>query len=157
MEGLEHEADGAAPHPGQAPFPDLVDPPPPQPHLSARGPVEAAQQVQQRGFAAAAGPHHGHRLAGRDVEVDAVDGAHQCLSVAVVLAEPAGPQHDGVVDMAHDLLLRPVQLCSQASNQRRSACSRSTIPSSNSAASEPSGSAIAARCASRSRRSSSRR
>ena len=54
-------------------------------------------------------------------------------------------------------LLRVVQFASQASNQRRSACRRSTIPSSKSAASEPSGSSISARWASRSRRSSSRR
>ena len=137
MERLEHEPDVGPPHPGQGPLPHRVHAPPRQPHLATRGPVQAAQQVQQRGLPAATGPHHRHRLARGDIEVDAVDGAHQSLSLAVVLAQPTGPQHRCVVGVCHDLLLRPVQVCSHASSQRRSACSRSTMPSNNSAASEP--------------------
>src|SRR3712207_7679562 len=46
--------------------------------------------------------------------------------------------------------LREVQFFSHASSQRRSACSRSTMPSNNSAASEPSGSATSSISCSRS-------
>ena len=64
-------------------------PPARPPH---RGPVRPAQEVQQGGLPAAAGAHHRHRLPGGDIEVDPVDGAHQRLSTAVLLAQPAGPR-----------------------------------------------------------------
>jgi hypothetical protein len=121
MEGLEDEADGVPPHPGQGLLPELVDTAPGQPHLSTGGPVQPAEQVQQRGLPAAARPHHRHRLTRGDLEVDPVDGAHQSLSPAVLLAQPAGAEHGGVGGVAHDPLPRPVQFCSHASSHRRSA------------------------------------
>ena len=40
---------------------------------AARRAIEASDQVQQRRFAAAGGPHHGDRLPRRDLECDRVD------------------------------------------------------------------------------------
>ena len=40
------------------------------------------------------GPMIGQRLARGDLEVDVVDGAHQPLAAAVLLAQPSGT-HDG--------------------------------------------------------------
>jgi RecA-family ATPase len=77
---------------------------------SARA-IEPTEKVEQGGLPAATGSHHGDRLTAGDVEIDAVDG--HCL-----------------------MLLRSVQLCSQASSQRKSAWSLSTMPSSSRAAFE---------------------
>ena len=106
VEGLEDEADIGAPHPGQGLLADVVDAATVQPDLTARGPVQPAEQVQQRRLPAAAGPHHRHRLPGADVEVDPVDGAHQSFPLAVVLSQPAGAQDGCVGGVAHDPLLR---------------------------------------------------
>ena len=136
MEGLEDEADRVAPQPGQRFLAQLVDAAPVQPHLPGRGALQPAEQVQQRRLPAAARPHHGHRLAGAHLEIDAVDGTHEAVAPAVFLPQPA---------RAHDRLVRRRSLAfiivpslrssiaAQASSQRRSACSRSTTPSSSSA------------------------
>ena len=119
------------------------------PDLAGGRQVEPAHQLQQGGLAAPAGADHDHRLPVRDLEVDVVDGADQRLAAAVVLGE-AGHPNGGAHRSAP-------QARSHASSQVRSASIRRTTPSSSSEASDPSGSDIAARCASRSRRTSSRR
>ena len=74
---------------------------------------------------------------GEPDQVEQFDGAPSCL---------AGRARCLLLGASlHCILLRVVQFASHASSQRRSACSRSTMPSSRSAASEPSGSSISAR------------
>ena len=96
MEGLEDEADAVPPQPGQRPLAQLVDALPGQPDLPGRGPVQAAEQVQQGGLPAAARPHHRHRLAAGDVQVDPVDRAHQrrrpCRSACAARGRAARPR-----------------------------------------------------------------
>jgi hypothetical protein len=48
VERLEDEADVTASHPGQAALAHLVGAPPVQPQLPARGPVQPAEQMEQR-------------------------------------------------------------------------------------------------------------
>ncbi len=85
-------------------------------------PVEPAEQVEESGLPAAAGPGHRHCLPLGDHEVDLVDGADQSLSAAIVLATPralsgaSGRGLDGPTVAG-----ATVQVSSQASSQRRSA------------------------------------
>ena len=72
VEALEHEADVALAEFGALALLQLA-------HLlteqlvgAARGVVQEAEDVEQRGFAAARRPHHGHELAGLDFEGDTV-------------------------------------------------------------------------------------
>jgi len=69
------------------------------------------------------------------IQVDSVDRADQPGFPAVLLAQGAGSQNGGATGLVHDSL-RVVQVRSHASSQRRSAWSRSTIPSSSSPAAE---------------------
>ena len=135
VEGLEHEADRLAPQPGQPPLAHRVDALPGQREFAAGGPVQPAQQVQQRGLPAAARSHHRNRLARGDVQVDLVDRADQPGFPAVFLAQAAGPQH-GAPPVSLMIPSGWLQVRSHASSQRRSACSRSTMPSSSSPAAE---------------------
>ena len=89
MEGLEYEADRLTPQPGQPLLVHLVDALPGQVQFAARRPVQAANQVQQRLLSAATGPHHGQRLPGGHLQIDAIDRAHQPRVLAVFLAQPA--------------------------------------------------------------------
>src|SRR5262249_55484074 len=70
--------------------------------LTRGRPVKAAKQMQQGRLAAAARTHHGQRSPGGDIQVDAVDRAHQSPFPAVLLAQPAGAQHARILDAAHD-------------------------------------------------------
>jgi hypothetical protein len=56
------------------------------------GPLEAAEQVQQGGLAAAAGADDGHRFAAGDGEGDVVDRSHQGVALPVLLAQTYGGQ-----------------------------------------------------------------
>ena len=134
MESLEDETDLLAPHLGQRPLAQPVDPSPAEPQLAAGWAVEPTEKVEQRGLPAATGSHHGDRLTEGDIEIDAVDGADESFVSAVLLAQAASAG-DRVV--GHCLmLLRSVQLRSQASSQRKSAWSLSAMPSSSRAAFE---------------------
>jgi hypothetical protein len=93
VEGLEHEADRVPPQPGQTLLAHPVDALPGQVQFAGQGPVQAAEQVQQRRLPATAGPHHRQRLPGGHIQVDAVDRADQSRLLAVLLAQPAGPHH----------------------------------------------------------------
>src|SRR5580658_4012270 len=156
LERLEDESDLVAAHVREGTFGELVDASPRDQQLAGAGPIEPADQVQQRGFAAAARTHHRHGFTAADIEVDRVDGAHRAVAAAVVLSQTPGVhEHGGRV--VHFGVLRFVQAISQACNQRRSACRRSTMPSSSNAASESFSSPITARPTSRRRRSRSRR
>jgi hypothetical protein len=89
---LEDEADTPAPQPGQRPLAEVVDALPAEPHLAVAGPVKTAEELQQRGLAAAAGPGHRERLPGRHVEVDPVDGPYQALVLPVHPRQADRPQ-----------------------------------------------------------------
>src|SRR4029453_15608683 len=95
-------------------------------------------------------PHHRQRLARGDRQIDPSECAHDAVSLAVLLLQPARLQDR---PHARQRLFRVLNLPfvsfqwrAQAPSQRRSACSLSTTPSSKSPAAEPSGSASAARC-----------
>ena len=49
--------------------------------LAGAGPVQAADQIQQRGFARAGRAHDGEHLAARDLQVDALEGGDFALAV----------------------------------------------------------------------------
>ena len=55
-------------------------------HLAAGGGIESAEQVQQGGFAAAAGSADGDEFAGSDGEVDAAQRFDAAFVVALVQA-----------------------------------------------------------------------
>ncbi len=63
-----------------------------EPQVARAGHVQPAQQVQQRGLAAARGAEHHQELAARDVEVDVRQRADRRRSVAIDLAERAGAE-----------------------------------------------------------------
>jgi hypothetical protein len=88
VEGLEDVADVGPPDPGQGLLADVVDAPAVQRHLAARGLIQPAEKVQQRGLPAAARPHDRDRLARADVEIDPVDGAHQPLPLPYSCRSP---------------------------------------------------------------------
>ena len=156
LERLEDESDLVAAQVREGAFGELVEALPRDGQLAGARPVEPADQVEQRRFAAAARTHHRHGLAAIDVEVDRVERAHQALAAAVVLSQARGVHQHGR-RVVHLGILRFVQAISQACNQRRSACRRSTMPSRSSAALESFSSSITARPTSRRRRSRSRR
>src|SRR5271169_3605470 len=101
MEGLEDQANRLAPHPGQRPLAHLVEAASVQPHLSAAGPVEPAQQVQKSRLTATAWPHYGQRLAGGNVDVDVVDRSHESFLFAVLLAKSSGAEDGRATGSAH--------------------------------------------------------
>ena len=158
VEGLEHEADQVAAQPGQRPFSELVDPLPGQRDLARpwAGPARragAAASTSRIRSVPSPRPSRRRRRPGqprRPRGPGSPPGRIPC--------EPRGRAAAAVRPVSFIVRsFRPDQFRSHASSQRRSAWRRSTMPSSSSAASEPSGSAIAARCASRRRCSSSRR
>src|SRR5580698_5560527 len=156
LERLEDKSDLVAAEVREGAFGELVDALPRDRQLTGARAVEPADQVQQRRFAAAARTHDRHGLAATDVEVDHVERAHQAFAAAVVLPQPLGV-HERGGQVVHFAVPRLVQAISQACNQRRSACRRSTMPSRSSAASESFSSSITASPTSRRRRSRSRR
>src|SRR5688500_10572246 len=79
---LEHEAEGLAPQPRQLVAAERRHVLAVEEVLAAAGPVEAAEDVHERGLARARGAHDGDELAGADVEVDAVQ--HLDLELAVL-------------------------------------------------------------------------
>jgi hypothetical protein len=83
---LEEEADLVPPEPRECAFGEFVDALPGDRQRTATRPVEPADQVQQRRFAAAARAHDRDGLAAIDVKVDRVERAHQALAAAVFLA-----------------------------------------------------------------------
>jgi hypothetical protein len=92
VEGLEDEADRAAAQASECLLAELVDAPPREPHLAGRRALQAAEQVQQGGLAAAAWPHHGQRLAGGDLQLDPVEGADDARALSVFLLQRGGAQ-----------------------------------------------------------------
>src|SRR4029077_10626417 len=164
LERLEDESDLVAAQVREGAFGELVDALPRDRQLTGARTIEPADQVEQRRFATATWTHHRHGLAAAHVEVDRVERAHQALAAAVVLSQSLGVHEHGGRGVhrqgergVHRCVLRFVQAISQACNQRRSACRRSTMPSRSNAASESFSSAITARPTSRRRRSRSRR
>ena len=70
IEELKDEADLAAAQQRPGRLAELVDPAPAEMDLAGGGPVEAAEQMQQSGLAAARGPHDADELALGDRQVD---------------------------------------------------------------------------------------
>src|SRR5215831_8762040 len=104
MEGLEHEAHGSAPQPRQTALAHPIDTATRERNLPRRRSIETAEQVEQRRLPAAARPHHGERLAARNVEVDSVDRAHKPFAAPVMLAQLARLQRGCFAAVAHDAL-----------------------------------------------------
>ena len=57
-----------------------------------RRPVEPADQIEQRGFPGARGPHDRDHLAARDLEVDGIERDHLALAVEM-LGNPGERDH----------------------------------------------------------------
>ncbi len=56
---------------------------------AARGNVEAAEKIQQRGFAGAAGAHEGHKLAFVDIQIQALQDVNLFAAATVRLVQAA--------------------------------------------------------------------
>ena len=89
---LEHEPHRVTPQPRQPGLRHAVDLLASQPDAARGRTLQPAEQIQQRRLAAPARTHDRHRLAGRDLEADLIDRAHQGFAAAVVLAQAAGAQ-----------------------------------------------------------------
>jgi hypothetical protein len=86
VERLEDEADRPVPHDRQRALRQRRDIDAVEQVRPLRRDVQAAEDVHHRRLARARGAHHGHELARLDDEVDAVDGPHLALTLAVDLA-----------------------------------------------------------------------
>ena len=74
LEELEDDADVAPAPLGHGTFAQVVDGRAVDEDLAARGPVDAGDHVDERGFAAAGFADHGDELAGADAQVDVAQG-----------------------------------------------------------------------------------
>ena len=95
---LKHKAKGFAAQPGERVRIELGDIHPLKLVAAAAGSIEAAQNVHQRRFARTRTSHHGDKLTGVDIEVDAAQ--HRDLGLAafaasVVLADAAQANQRG--------------------------------------------------------------
>jgi hypothetical protein len=86
VEGLEDEAHLVPAKLSEAGLREPVESTSVEPKLAGTGPVEPTQQVQQRRLSASTRPHDGQGLPADDIEIDCVDGAHEPLAAAVLLA-----------------------------------------------------------------------
>ena len=91
---LEHEADPVAAQPGQRPVVEGAELGGADVHLAGGERVEPGEDVHQRRFARARRPHHGREPAGRDLEVDVVEGGHGLVAAAVDLGRGDGASSD---------------------------------------------------------------
>ena len=76
-------------------------------HLAGTGRVQAAQQVQQRAFARAAGTDDGQRLARMHLDVHTLQHLHLHRAVVKAFGQALGGQNDGVCFVIHSA--RPPQ------------------------------------------------
>jgi hypothetical protein len=90
VEELEDEADAAAADFGQLGVRQVAQVVAVNQHRAAGGPVQPAQQVEQRGLAATARPHDGHELARLDLQRDAIERRHGRLARAVDFLQIVG-------------------------------------------------------------------
>jgi hypothetical protein len=86
---LEDEADVARAPVGQFPARHVRDFIARHADGAARRNIEAAQQVEQRGFARAARPHEGHEIAAVDVQVESLQDVDVLIAAAVGFIQPA--------------------------------------------------------------------
>jgi len=93
VEELEDHPDPAAPEPGQPGLAELVYALPGDGHSPAGRPVQARDEVQQRGFPAAGRAHHRYRLARRELQADVVHGG---LAVIVVVLGHLADTHESI-------------------------------------------------------------
>ena len=92
---LEHEAHGPGAETVQIVLPGQIVPV--DDHLARGRLVQRADQVEQRRFAAAAGPHHGHKLGLLNAEVHVIQRAHFFAIAAVDFGEAQRLDDDFVV------------------------------------------------------------
>ncbi len=90
VEELEDDADAAAPENRPAGLAVLVDPLTAQPQLPAVGPLEAADQVQQRGLAGSRRPGDRDELARVDGQVHPAHGVDRRAFAVVRLGQALG-------------------------------------------------------------------
>ena len=88
VELLEDEADRPQPERGQLAVAEPCEVATLEVDLAVGGPVEGAEQLEQRRLSRAAGPHDHEELAAGDLEVDI---AHCMHLVAVLSVAPADP------------------------------------------------------------------
>ena len=77
MEELEDEADGVAPYLGELGLPEIGDLATVEAIGTGRGPIQAAEDVEQGGLAAPGRPHDRHVLSGSNAEIDVPQGVHR--------------------------------------------------------------------------------
>lgn len=82
-ERLEHEADAVSPQMGSLPFRKARDLLPFDEHLAGRGPIQAADAVEQRRLAGAGAPLDGHESAGQDLQIHSPQGMYLLASNTV--------------------------------------------------------------------------
>ena len=83
VEELEHEPDPGSSEAGRIRLAQPIDPHAVDEDLAARGPVEAADQVEERGLATARRAHDRGDGPGHDVEIDRVEGGRSVGGVAL--------------------------------------------------------------------------
>jgi hypothetical protein len=89
VEGLEDEADAPVAQVGEVVEVPVADGLPVEGVGPGGGPVEAADDVEERRLPGAARPHHHRELAGLDVEVHAAERRHDGPAEQVVLRDAA--------------------------------------------------------------------
>ena len=67
---------------------------PQQAHAARRRRIEPAQEVEQRAFPGAGGPHHRHRLAGADLQVYAAQHRYHQISALERFGQPTRGEDD---------------------------------------------------------------
>ena len=90
VEGLEDEADLLVTDASQLVVVELGDVVSVEPVLALRGRVEAADEVHQRGFSGAGGPHDGDVFVVADAEIDAAEGVNLLITHLIGLPEIIG-------------------------------------------------------------------
>ena len=90
VEELEDEARLLAPQAGRLRVAQAADHLAVEHDLAAGGPVEPAEQLEQRALAGAGRAHQGHELAAADLERDASQGLDLAVAEPVALGQVAG-------------------------------------------------------------------
>ena len=119
VEALEDEAQFCRPHQGPLVGRKAAHLLAVEPELARAGPVEAAQDVHERGLAGAGGPHQGHHFAAGDAQGNAFEHGHVHFAKVVGLGDIL--QADELAGDGRILLCRlgMAQVGAQCGKQRR--------------------------------------
>jgi hypothetical protein len=104
---LEHEADVVAAEARQLAVAGLGQVLAVVPDVAVRGHVETAQDVQERGLAAAGRAEQHHELAGIQIEIDAAQGVDLDLAHAIHLGDAARAEDELGFLLAHLSIVEP--------------------------------------------------